>query len=157
MQKAKAAYKQGLDVALETGFAFHGPCLASAYALSVEDRKETTELMQMAGSAIAAGCVGHNQFWVYADGIDLAVQLKDQSMLRRYIELLEAFPQGETVDWSRFHALRGRALTGYLEAPQSAETWENIQKTMLFGKELGMHFWCNAKPFCDASNGQAAD
>jgi tetratricopeptide (TPR) repeat protein len=151
LEKARETFEEGLEIAKKTGFAFYGPGISCAYALLKEDRREKADLMGMAERTIAAGCVGHNQFWAYASGVDIAFQLQDQSMLSKYIELLNAFPMNETVSWSTFHTLRGRALLRLLEAPKSSTLPEIISEAAALGEGLGMRHWLKAIPFADSS------
>jgi hypothetical protein len=97
--------------------------------------------MAAAENGIAAGCVGHNQFRVYADGIDMAYALADPEKLRRYAGLLEAYPAGETVAWSTFHVLRGRALLSFLEGGEAAKASAAFHRAVERSDELGMRFW----------------
>ena len=105
------------------------------------DPARRLELMTEAENGIADGCVGHNQYRVYADGIDVACALADPEKLRRYVRLLDAYPEGETVAWSTFHALRGRALLNFLEDGETARAGITFRRASELGNELGMHFW----------------
>ena len=97
--------------------------------------------MTEAETGIAEGCVGHNQFRVYADGIDVAYALSQPERLRRYIALLDAYPEGETVAWCTFHAARGTALLGFLENGDAAKASIALRRASELGDELGMRFW----------------
>ena len=55
--------------------------------------------------------------------------------------LLDAYPEGETVAWSTFHALRGRALLNFLEDGETARAGIAFRRASELGDELGMHFW----------------
>jgi hypothetical protein len=134
-------FEEGLVFAHATGFAFHGPAIASGFAATVNDPIKRIELMTEAETGIAAGCVGHNQFRVYADGIDVAYALADPERLRRYVALLETYPEGETVAWSTFHVLRGRALLNLLEEGETAQASVAFHGASERSNELGMRFW----------------
>jgi tetratricopeptide (TPR) repeat protein len=140
-EEAIHAFEEGIELGRATGFAFHGPAIASGFATTVSDPARKLELMTEAENGIAEGCVGHNQFRVYADGIDVAYALADPERLHRYVELLDAYPEGETVAWSTFHALRGRALLNVFEDEETAKTSAAFHRMSELGDELGMHFW----------------
>jgi hypothetical protein len=78
--------------------------------------------MNVAEEAIAAGCVGHNQFRVYADGIDVAYAIGDRSMLDRFVNAMACYPKDEVVLWGKVHALRGRVLLDRLGRRDCAES-----------------------------------
>jgi class 3 adenylate cyclase/tetratricopeptide (TPR) repeat protein len=134
-------FEEGLEFAHVTGFAFHGPAIASGFAATVRDPARRIELMAEAENGIAAGCVGHNQFRVYADGIDVAYALADPEKLRRYVGLLEGYPEGETVAWSTFHVWRGKALLNFLEDGATAKARTAFHRALEQSDELGMRFW----------------
>jgi len=146
-EQSKAIFEDGLRFAKDTGFAFHGPGIASAFALLVQDRDQKIGLLRMAEQTIASGCVGHNQFWVYASGLDIAFGLEDQTMLSAYIKLLQEFPEGEPVSWCTFHALRGRALLKHLEGSNGSEQAELLGQAEVLGTELAMNHWLGSEPF----------
>jgi tetratricopeptide (TPR) repeat protein len=139
--EAIGKFEEGLEFAHVTGFAFHGPAIASGFAATVRDPARRIELMAEAENGIAAGCVGHNQFRVYADGIDVAYALADPEKLRRYVGLLEGYPEGETVAWSTFHVWRGKALLNFLEDGATAKARTAFHRALEQSDELGMRFW----------------
>ncbi|HSR72193.1 MAG TPA: adenylate/guanylate cyclase domain-containing protein, partial [Kiloniellales bacterium] len=143
--EAIARLRDGLAQAEEGGFAFRGPALVSGLAVVAEDAAEKRASMERADRGIAQGCVGHNQFRVYADGIDVAFALGDAAMLRRYIELMEGYPPDETVAWSVAHAERGRALLAQLEQGDTPEAVELMRAADRRLAELGLHY-CRLLP-----------
>ena len=122
LDQAVACLRAGLAIARDTGFAFHGAALESALALALRDPADRLRALERAHAAIAAGCVGHNQFRVYADGIDVAADIGDAALLRRHVALMTSYPAGEAVVWSEFHAGRGRALLARLEHGDGPDT-----------------------------------
>lgn len=141
IEEALAVQAPGLDFARATGFAFHGPAIASAAAVIESDPVRKRALMAEAEAGIVAGCVGHNQFRVYADGIDVARALGDEAMLVRFIELLDRYPEEERVGWSEFHAARGRALLALMCGDDGADAAQAVRRATTLGERLGMHFW----------------
>ena len=135
--EARAVLQEGLAFAAGSGFAFHGPSLASALAVATDDPSEAFALLDQAEAAIAKGCVGHNQYLVYVDGMDVAFRLKEAAKLQRYGELLRRFPAGERVVWSEFQALRGQALLRRLEQPALPETDALLQEVQQACLALG--------------------
>ena len=64
-------------------------------AVLVDDSAQRRELIETALTACSMGCVGHNQFMVYADGIDVAYGFGDVELLKRLIALATDYPEGE--------------------------------------------------------------
>jgi class 3 adenylate cyclase/tetratricopeptide (TPR) repeat protein len=139
--EAIAVLREGLAFALDNGFAFHGPSVASGLAITVDDAAEKIDLLHRSSRAIAEGCVGHNQYRVYADGVDVAVDLGDAAMLRRYIDLLRHFPPGERVAWSDFHAFRGQALLRRLEVGATPESEALVREAQDRCSALALHHY----------------
>ncbi|MEQ9813153.1 MAG: adenylate/guanylate cyclase domain-containing protein [Azospirillaceae bacterium] len=121
-EAAEAAALAGVAFAKETGYAFHGPAMSSAAAVIATEPARKHALTQEALRGVADGCVGHNQFSVYADGISVAFDLGDEAMLESFIEKAEGFPGDEEVAWSGFHVLRGRALLSRLRSGGTARS-----------------------------------
>jgi class 3 adenylate cyclase/tetratricopeptide (TPR) repeat protein len=140
-QEAVAVLEEGIAFARSTGFAFHGPSIVSAQAVIVDDPARRRALIDEALNACLTGCVGHNQFRVYADGIDVAYGLSDVELLQRFVALAADFPEGERLAWSNFHARRGRALLGRLLHGDVPEVREAIDIVVKLGKELSMRHW----------------
>ena len=131
-KEAVAVLEEGIAFARSTGFAFHGPSIVSALAVLVDDRARRRALIDDALTACLTGCVGHNQFRVYADGIDVAYGLRDVALLKQFITLTAEFPEGEQLAWSNFHAMRGRALLGRLlhgDVPEVREANDIVDET----------------------------
>ncbi len=140
-KEAVAVLEEGIAFARSTGFAFHGPSIVSALAVLVDDMARRRALIDDALAACLAGCVGHNQFKVYADGIDVAYSLRDVALLKQFITLTAEFPEGEQLVWSNFHAMRGRALLGRLLHGDVPEVREANDKVVNLGRELSMGHW----------------
>jgi class 3 adenylate cyclase/tetratricopeptide (TPR) repeat protein len=140
-EEAVAILEEGIAFARSTGYAFHGPSIVSALAVIVDDPARRRALIDEALNACLTGCVGHNQFKVYADGIDVAYVLGEAELLQLFITLAADFPEGERLAWSEFHAMRGRALLGrlrYGDAPEVRAADAAVQQR---GHELGMRHW----------------
>lgn len=140
-QDAEAVIREALACARETGFAFHGPSLTAALATISDDPAEKSDAMANAEAAMAEGCVGHNQFWVYAMGVDVAFSLERPEMLRHYIACLETYPPNEDTTWTAFNALRGRALLCHLEPSGSTDSETIRAEAAAQGDTLAMRHW----------------
>jgi tetratricopeptide (TPR) repeat protein len=139
--EAIATLEEGIEFARSTGFAFHGPSIVSALAVLVDDSARRRDLMEKALTACSIGCVGHNQFMVYADGIDVAYGLGDVDLLKRLIALTTDYAEGESLAWSNFQALRGRALLGRLLQGDIPEVRKANDAAVKRGRELSMRHW----------------
>jgi hypothetical protein len=109
--------------------------------LVLDDPAEKSACLERAEAGIAAGCVSHNQYRVYVDGIAVAYALRDAALLRRYVGLLRSYPPDETVAWSAFHALRGEALLHQLEPDAGPQGELLLRQTEQRGRELSLHHY----------------
>ncbi|WP_170134961.1 adenylate/guanylate cyclase domain-containing protein [Acuticoccus kandeliae] len=121
------------------GFAFHGPCLLSALARQVDDPARARALIERAAQACTEDCVGHNQFIVYADGIDVAARLRDAALLARFTALADSYPADERLAWSVFQAERGRALLLEMEGDAAAPA--ALAAVNAEARRLALHAW----------------
>jgi hypothetical protein len=78
---------------------------------------------------------------VYADGIDVAYGLGDVDLLKRLIALTTDYAEGESLAWSNFQALRGRALLGRLLQGDIPEVRKANDAAVKRGRELSMRHW----------------
>lgn len=141
IEEAQKAAKDGVALAKATGYAFHGPAMSSAAAVVASSPDRKRALMAEAEEGVAAGCVGHNQFRVYADGITVAWDLRDLAMLRHYVGKAAAYPGDETVAWSEFQALRGRALLFRLEQADAEESQAALADARQMAQSLQFLAW----------------
>jgi class 3 adenylate cyclase/tetratricopeptide (TPR) repeat protein len=139
--EAIADLEEGIEFARSTGYAFHGPSTVSALAVIIDDGVRRRALIDEALNACLTGCVGHNQFRVYADGIDVAYELGDAELLQRITALAADYPEGERLAWSDFQAMRGRALLGRLRRGETPEVRAAEDAVLQRGRELGMRHW----------------
>jgi len=139
--KAIADLQEGIDFARSTGYAFHGPSITSALAVVVEDRARRRMLIDEALNTCLAGCVGHNYFRVYADGIDVAYDLGDIEFLQRVIAVAADYPEGEPLAWSDFQSMRGLALLDCLRHGDTPEVQAARGAVLKRGRELGLLHW----------------
>jgi class 3 adenylate cyclase/tetratricopeptide (TPR) repeat protein len=140
-EEALQRIAEGMAFAHRTGFSFSGPAVASTFAVLESDPEKRLKLLGEAEEGIAEGCVGHNQFRVYSDGIDVAFALKDAELLRRYLRLSEEYPPGEKITWSTFHAKRGRALLALLEEGLTEKPVAQLKSVQRDIEELQMWSW----------------
>jgi hypothetical protein len=139
--EAIADLEEGIEFARSTGYAFHGPSMISALAVIVDDQERQRALLEEALKACVTGCVGHNQFRIYANGIDVAYKLGDVELLQRITTLAAEFPEGERLAWSDFQGMRGRALLGRLRDGATPHVRAAEEAVLKRGRELGMMHW----------------
>jgi len=125
-EEAVEVLRAGIASAEQSGFSFHGPSLCSALALAVSAEAEKRTLLRSAHDGIVAGCVGHNEYRVYAEGIDVGADLRDAALIRWCAEKLAAFPGSERVAAACFHARRGRLLADIAEGREPVAEIEAV-------------------------------
>ena len=102
-----------LEVARATAITYSGPRLSGALALATEDPAIRQQALDEGEEILSQGCVGHNHFWFYRDGMDVALAVGDFDTVDRYAAALEEYTRSEPLPWTDFCIARGRALANY--------------------------------------------
>ncbi len=73
------------------------------------------------------GCVSHNYYEFYIEGMDGALERQDWTLVERYAEALEAFTSIEPLPRTDFFIARGRALEAFGRGSRDDATMQEIE------------------------------
>jgi class 3 adenylate cyclase/tetratricopeptide (TPR) repeat protein len=117
-----------LEVARATAITFSGPRILGALALVTEDPAIRQQALDEGEEILSQGCVGHNHFWFYRDGMEVALAVGDFDTVDRYAAALEEYTRSEPLPWTDFCIARGRALANYGRGQRDDLTMRELQR-----------------------------
>jgi class 3 adenylate cyclase/tetratricopeptide (TPR) repeat protein len=105
--------EQALAIARKAGFGLGGPGVLGALALATPDPERRQEALEEGMATLEKGCVGHNYYWFYRDGIELGLREGDLAQVARFADAFEGYLDDEPVPYARFVIERARALAAW--------------------------------------------
>ena len=111
--EAVALLEEAYSISCEAGITFAGPWILGALAVITDDPAERRWALQEGEKILGQGCVFHNYFWFYRDGMEASLKTHDWDGIERYAAALERFTRHEPVPWTGFFIARARALAAY--------------------------------------------
>ncbi len=91
----------------------------AALARAVSDPSEREAALSEGEALMAKGCVSHNYFEFYEEGMELMLELGDWDRLERYARALEDYTKEEPLPRSDFFIARARALVAFRAGDRS--------------------------------------
>jgi tetratricopeptide (TPR) repeat protein len=105
IDQAAETIANALEIVERIGASFNGPRVLGVLVRQQREASARRDAFAGAERAIAAGCVGHNQYYFYRDAIEASLEAKDWSEAERYASALGSFAAADSVDWGEFYAL----------------------------------------------------
>jgi hypothetical protein len=137
MDEAKACINQALDILRDVGMTFFGPIALGIAARLADEPTEWVAFLEEAEQVLKAGCVSHNYFLFYRDGIETALEHRDWPRAERYCDALENYTSGEPLPWSDLFIRRGRALARHGLGDRSPQLATELEQVAVAVKEAG--------------------
>ena len=111
--EAVALLQDAYSISSESGITFSGPWALGALAVVTDDPATRRWALEEGEKILGRGCVFHNYFWFYRDGMEVSLNTQDWDAVERYAAALERFTHQEPVPWTIFFIARGCALAAY--------------------------------------------
>ncbi len=111
--EATQLLRSAMEISRETGVGYVGPAILGVLARATDDLDERDAAMSEGERLLDEGCVGHNYFEFYMDGIEGALEREDWEEVDRYAALLEDYTLAEPLPRTNFYIARGRALAAH--------------------------------------------
>jgi class 3 adenylate cyclase/tetratricopeptide (TPR) repeat protein len=112
-------FTEAIAISRETGIGYCGPLIFAALARAVSDPSEREAALSEGEALMAKGCVSHNYFEFYEEGMELMLELGDWDGLERYARALEDYTKEEPLPRSDFFIARARALGAFRAGDRS--------------------------------------
>jgi tetratricopeptide (TPR) repeat protein len=126
--QALALLDEAYTIGSESGITFAGPWVLGAVAVITDDPDKRRWALDEGEKVLGRGCVFHNYFWFYRDGIEVSLETADWAGLDRYASALERFTRAEPVPWTSFFIARGRALAVYYQGRRDQATIRELRR-----------------------------
>jgi class 3 adenylate cyclase/tetratricopeptide (TPR) repeat protein len=112
-EEATRKCRDAIAISRETGIGYCGPSILALLARATNDENERLKALSEGERLLKEGCVGHNYFEFYIDGMEGALERKDWALADRYASALEEYTRAEPLPKTDFFIARGRALAAH--------------------------------------------
>ena len=102
-----------MKISRETGTGYCGALILATLARSTDDEDERAKALSEGEQLLERGCLSHNYYEFYIDGMDGALERQEWGLVDQYASALEAFTRIEPLPRTDFFIARGRALLKY--------------------------------------------
>ena len=126
--EALSLLDEAYTISSESGITFAGAWVLGALAVITDDPDKRRWALEEGEKVLGRGCVFHNYFWFYRDGIEVALETADWARLERYASALERFTHTEPVPWTSFFIARGRALAAHYQGRHDQATIQELHR-----------------------------
>ena len=112
-KKAVSLCRKAMKISRETGTGYCGALILATLARSTDDEDERAKALSEGEQLLERGCLSHNYYEFYIDGMDGALERQEWGLVDQYASALEAFTRIEPLPRTDFFIARGRALLKY--------------------------------------------
>lgn len=136
--KATQRCRDAMAISRETGTGYCGAAILALLARATDDENERFEALSEGERLLAQGCVGHNYFEFYIDGMEGGLERQDWALVDRYASALEAYTRFEPLPRTDFFVARGRALAANGRGDREDATVVKIQQLRDEAARIGL-------------------
>jgi hypothetical protein len=135
---ARVCIDQALALARDGGMKFFGPTVLALAARLANEPTERVALLDEGEKVLNEGCVSHNYFLFYRDGIEAALEIRDWRRAENYCDALERYTSAEPLPWSDLFVKRGRALARFGRGERSTQLVTEMRGIEAVLQEVGL-------------------
>jgi len=117
-----------MKISRETGTGYCGPLILASLARATYDADERSEALSEGERLLDEGCLSHNYYEFYSEGMEGALERRDWMLVERYAEALKAFTSIEPLPRTDFFIARGRALAAFGRGIRDDATMQELQR-----------------------------
>jgi hypothetical protein len=143
--------EEAVSISRESGPSFTGPWALGALAMTTDDPAVRQRALSEAEQMLRDGCVSHNYFRLYRDGMDTCLKTGDWDGVERYAAALEDYTRSEPLPWADFFAARGRSLAAYGRGGRDETVMQELERVRGEADRVG---FCLARQELDAALGR---
>ncbi len=120
--------EEAIAISRETGIRYVGAAILGTLSLATDDPEKRELALREGEELLRTGCVGHNYFEFYQDGIETCLKIGDWASVDRYASALEDYTRPEPLPFIDFIIERGRALAAFGRGKRDCATIQEIQR-----------------------------
>ncbi len=125
--EATQLLRSAMEISRESGVGYVGPAILGTLARATDDPDERDAALSEGERLLNEGCVGHNYFEFYMDGIEGALVREDWEAVDRYASALEKYTRAEPLPRTDFFIARGRALAAHGQGDRDDVTIKKLR------------------------------
>jgi hypothetical protein len=126
-REAAKLCRTAMKISRETGIGYCGSTILATLARATDDADERTEALSEGERLLDEGCVSHNYYEFYIEGMDGALERQDWALVDRYASALEDYTRAEPLPRTDFFIARGRALASHGRGRRDDATVKELQ------------------------------
>jgi class 3 adenylate cyclase/tetratricopeptide (TPR) repeat protein len=126
-REAAKLCRSAMKISRETGIGYCGAAILATLARATDDADERVEALSDGQQLLDEGCVSHNYYEFYIEGMEGALERQDWELVERYAEALAAFTSIEPLPRTEFFIARSRALAAFGRGRRDDETMQRIK------------------------------
>ncbi len=116
-----------MKISRETGIGYCGPLILATLARVTDDANERAAALSEGERLLAGGCLSHNYYEFYIEGMEGALERQDWNLVERYSEALETYTSIEPLPRTDFFIARGRALAAFGRSRRTDSTMQELK------------------------------
>ena len=137
-REAAKLCRTAMKISRETGTRYCGSSILATLARATDDADERAKALSEGERLLNEGCVSHNYYEFYIEGMDGALERQDWTLAERYAEALETFTSIEPLPRTDFFIARGRALAAFGRGRRDDATMREIKGLREEAERVGL-------------------
>jgi class 3 adenylate cyclase/tetratricopeptide (TPR) repeat protein len=137
-REAAKLCRTAMKISRETGTGYCGSTILATLARATDDADERAEALSEGERLLDEGCVSHNYYEFYIEGMEGALERQDWKLVERFAEAMEAFTRIEPLPRTDFFIARGRALAAFGRGSRDDKTMQELKRLRDEGERVGL-------------------
>ena len=126
-REATKLCRKAMSISRQTGAGYCGPLILATLARATNDADERAKALSEGQQLLDEGCVSHNYYEFYIDGMEGALERQEWKLVHRYADALEVFTRIEPLPRTDFFITRGRALSNFGSGSRDEESTQRLR------------------------------
>jgi tetratricopeptide (TPR) repeat protein len=119
--------RSAMKISHETGTGYCGALILATLARATDNADERTDALSEGQRLLDEGCLSHNYYEFYIEGMEGALERRDWELVERYAEALKAFTSIEPLPRTEFLIARARALAAFGRGSRDDVTMQELK------------------------------
>ena len=137
-REAAKLCRTAMKISRETGTGYCGALILATLARASDDGDERAEALSEGQRLLDEGCLSHNYYEFYIEGMEGALERQDWESVEQYAEALEAFTTIEPLPRTDFFIARGRALVAFGRGGRDDGTMQELKRLRDEAERVGL-------------------
>jgi class 3 adenylate cyclase/tetratricopeptide (TPR) repeat protein len=137
-REAAKLCRTAMKISRETGTGYCGALILATLARASDDAHERAEALSEGQRLLDDGCLSHNYYEFYIEGMEGGLERQDWESVERYAEALAAFTSIEPLPRTEFFIARGRALAAFGRGRRDDATMQELKRLCDEAERVGL-------------------